>query len=332
MHLPHVCARASGWGGCMMQCARCAVASRCTRTGCWRAACTSARPHGAPAQSLRGRGLLGRRAGAAASAGRQAALGASLGAGGAVPGGVRRRGRPAAVCSPLAEQVIWATPEALTAPHPLHGRSRYMGRVPAHNNSLAVPYLGRVHRLSMQSRAAALAAHAVVADKQLLAAVADRPRVSDALPQTQTQADMSQSVTRACRERSQDCTDAGHADLLAAVAAQRRAWFCVAPPSGTPTSVALADCFAAGLAVPAVFDEYLYDLLPLADVLPYRGMAAYVPPGDAVAPGVSYLDHLAAYGLSECESMLCATQNVSQALQYVVRPQPLLMTSGCSNL
>ena len=235
------------------------------------------------------------------------------------------------LCHALAEQVIWATPEALTAPHPLHGRARYMGRAPAHNNSLAVPYLGHIHRMSMQSRAAALAAHAVVADKELLAAVAGGPRVSDALPQTQAQAELAEAVTGACRERSQDCTDAGHADFLAAVAAQRRAWFCVAPPGETPTSIALADCFATGLAVPAVFDEYLYDLLPFADVMPYRAMAAYVPPGDAVAPGVSYLDHLAAYTLGECEGMLRATQNVSQALQYAVRPRSLLRVSSLTS-
>ena len=233
------------------------------------------------------------------------------------------------MCHPLAEQVVWATPEALTEPHPLHGRARFMGRAPAHNNSLAVPYLGRVHRMSMQSRAAALAAHALVANKQLLAAVAEGPSVSDALAPTRVQAALAQDVARVCRERGHECTAAAPADFLAAVEAQRRAWFCVAPPGGTPTSVALADCFAAGLAMPAVFDEYLYDLLPFADVLPYRTMAAYVPPGDAVTPGISYLDHLAAYGPGQREAMLRAMQNVSQALQYAVPPHGALLSTGC---
>ena len=243
---------------------------------------------------------------------------------------MRLRGRPLiAVCHPLAERVLWATPEALTQPHPLHGRARFMGRAPAHNNSLAVPYLGSVHRVSMQSRAAALAAHAVVADKRQLAAVAEGPRVSDALAPIAAQAALAQDVARVCRERGHECTGPASADFLGAVQAQRRAWFCVAPPGGTPTSVALADCFAAGLAVPALFDEYLYDLLPFADVLPYRSMAAYVPPGDAVTPGISYLDHLAAYGLGERESMLRAMQNVSQALQYAVQPRSALVLAWC---
>ena len=223
------------------------------------------------------------------------------------------------MCHPLAEQVLWATPEALTQLHPLHGRARFLGRAPAHNNSLAVPYLGRVHRLSMQGRAAALAAHSVVADKQVLAAVAAGPRVTDALAPAAAQAALAQEVASVCAEHGHECTPVGPADFLAAVEAQRRAWFCVVPPGGTPTSVALADCFAAGLAVPAVFDEYLYDLLPFADVLPYRNMAAYVPLDDAATPGVSFLDHLAAYGTDRRESMLRTMQSLSQALQYAVR-------------
>ena len=225
------------------------------------------------------------------------------------------------MCHPLAAQVLWATPEALTEPHPLHGRARFMGRAPAHNNSLAVPYLGRVHRLSMQGRAAALAAASVVADKRVLAAVAEGPGVTDAMAAAPEQAALAQEVARVCAEHGQECAAAPPADFLAAVEAQRRAWFCVVPPGRTPTSVALADCFATGLAVPAMFDEYLYDLLPFADVLPYRAMAAYVPLGDAVTPGVSYLDHLAAYGQGQREAMLRAMQGMSQALQYAVRSQ-----------
>ena len=233
------------------------------------------------------------------------------------------------MCHALAEQVMWATPEALTAPHPLHGRARFLGRAPAHNNSLAVPYLGRVHDMSMASRAAALASHVVVADKQLLVAVAEGPRVTNALPMTPMQAALAQDMIRVCRESGHDCTATRAADFLADVEAQRQAWFCVAPPGDTPTSIALADCFAAGLAVPAVFDEYLYDLLPYADVLPYRTVAAYVPRADAVTPGVTYLDHLAGYGLGQREAMLRAMQSISQALQYAVQPQYALVLQGC---
>ncbi|KAK9834820.1 hypothetical protein WJX81_001043 [Elliptochloris bilobata] len=227
------------------------------------------------------------------------------------------------MCHPLAEQVTWATPEVMTAPHPLHGRARFLGRSAAHNNSLAVPYLGRVHRMSMQSRAAALAAGTVLADKRRLAAVA--PRVSEALAMTPDQVKLAEGVARVCREREGECEAGGFQDFLEGVEAQRRAWFCVAPPGNTPTSVSLADCFAAGLAVPVLFDEYLYGLLPFADVLLYRDMAAYVPPGDAAAPGMSFLDHLAAYAVDRRAAMLRTMQGVSQALQYAVRPNHLLV-------
>lgn len=40
--------------------------------------------------------------------------------------------------------------QALTEEHPEHGRKRFAGRRAVHRNSIAVPYLGRVHRLAMQ--------------------------------------------------------------------------------------------------------------------------------------------------------------------------------------
>ena len=49
------------------------------------------------------------------------------------------------MCNPLAEQVTFTTPEALTEQHPTaHWRTHFYGRAPAHNNSLAVPYLGHI--------------------------------------------------------------------------------------------------------------------------------------------------------------------------------------------
>lgn len=92
------------------------------------------------------------------------------------------------------------------------------------------------------------------------------------------------------------------------------------PPSETPTSAALLDCFAVGLAVPCVFDEYLYDMLPFADVLPYRAMMVFVPPEDAKSPQATFLDHLRAYSVDERVAMLRGMQSVSQALQYAVCP------------
>ena len=216
-------------------------------------------------------------------------------------------------------QVIWATPEAATAPHPLHGRARFFGPAPSANNTLAVPYLGHVHRLSMQSRAALLAASDVVTDKKLLAAVVHGSGVAEAPGKDLAQAKLAAAIVQACQERAADCAASQSAVFVDAVAMHRRAWFCVTPPGDTPTSIGLADCFAAGLAVPAMFDEYLYDLLPFADVLPYRSMSAHVPLGDAAAPGISFLDHLGVYGLDHRTSMLRAMQNVSQALQYAVR-------------
>lgn len=93
------------------------------------------------------------------------------------------------------------------------------------------------------------------------------------------------------------------------------------------------DCFAAGLALPCVFDEYLYDMLPFADVLPYRAMMVFVPPEDARSPqGGTFLDHLRAYSANERVAMLRSMQSVSQALQYAVRRALDAQNLPCSPL
>jgi len=217
------------------------------------------------------------------------------------------------MCHPLAAQVTFATPEALTARHPVWGRRRYLGRAAAAKNSLAVPYLGHVHRMSMQMRAAALASASVVDNKRLLAALALAPAHD---------AELRSRLARACEERPEDCAVADARDVMGVVAAHAAAWFCVQPHGDTPTHVGLADCLAAGLAVPCVFDDYLFDMLPFADVLPYRAFMAYVPAEDAWHRHGSFLDHLAAYGVPERAAMLRAMQGVSQALQYAVRAAP----------
>jgi hypothetical protein len=217
------------------------------------------------------------------------------------------------MCHPLAAQMTFATPEALTTRHPVWGWRRYLGRAAAANNSLAVPYLGHVHRMSMQTRAALLASASVLDDKRLLAAAAFAPAHN---------AELRARLAKACAERPEECLVSDAQDFMGVVAAHARAWFCVQPHGDTPTHVALADCLATGLALPCVFDEYLFDMLPFADVLPYRAFIAYVPPEDAWHRRGSFLDHLAAYGVPERAAMLRAMQGVSQALQYAVRAAP----------
>jgi len=170
-----------------------------------------------------------------------------------------------------------------------------------------------VHRVSMQTRAAALARTSVVDDKRRLAALALAPGHD---------AELRARLARACEERPEDCAAADARDVMGMVAAHAAAWFCVQPHGDTPTHLGLADCLATGLAVPCVFDEYLFDMLPFADVLPYRAFMAYVPPEDAWHRHGSFLDHLAAYGVPQRAAMLRAMQGVSQALQYAVRAAP----------
>lgn len=110
------------------------------------------------------------------------------------------------MCHALARHIIFATPEALTAPHPAAGRQRYLGRRPAHANSLAVPYLGHVHRLSMQARAAALAAASVVAEKRLLASVTAAPACE--------RSELHAVLGGVCREHPGECASGELCDFM----------------------------------------------------------------------------------------------------------------------
>ena len=219
-------------------------------------------------------------------------------------------------CHPLAAHMTFATPEPLTAAHPQHGRQRFAGGRPAHNNTVAVPYLGHVHRAGMQDWAARLAAEGAAAEgKQFLASMCyGRMRG----------ARLRMNLTAQCDARADVCWNV-HGPVLDIVDSYRRAWFCVQPHGDTPTRSALLDCMASGLAVPCVFDRFLFDLLPFADVIDYRSMMAYIPADDAMAPGASFLDWLRGYDGAARADMLGRLRAVSQALQYAVQPEHLLV-------
>ena len=89
----------------------------------------------------------------------------------------------------------------------------FMGRAPAASNSVPVHNPGRVHRLSMQGRTAALAAQSVVADKRMLAAVAQGPRVNHPLAPAAAGAALAQEVARVCAEHGKTQVLAGLQEL-----------------------------------------------------------------------------------------------------------------------
>ena len=214
-------------------------------------------------------------------------------------------------CHPLASHVIFATPEALTKLHPTAWRQRFHGHKPANNNSIAIPYLGHVHRVSTEKRAQQLADEAVASQKQYLASMSFG---------SMRGAWLRMNLTEQCQAAPDECWylhyDArGYADIIEAY---RRAWFCVQPYGDTPTRSALLDCLASGLAVPAVFDKYLFDMLPFADVVDYRAMLAYVPEERVMPPDGNLLWHLRAFSTEERAAMLLNVQRASHAFQYAV--------------
>ena len=214
-------------------------------------------------------------------------------------------------CHPLAAHMVFATPEALTELHPTAWHQRYNGRAPAYNNSIAIPYLGHIHRVSMQHRAQALVDERVAAQKSLLATMSFAHARG-----VQLRADLVEQ----CNAEPRECWYVRYSTFAEVVESYRAAWFCVQPYGDSPTRSALLDCLASGLAVPAVFDEYLMDMLPFADVLDYRAMIAYVAEEDVRPPDGNLLRLLRALGNDTRAAMLSRVQEMSHALQYAVRP------------
>jgi hypothetical protein len=219
-------------------------------------------------------------------------------------------------CHPLAEHMIFATPESMTNQHPRYGHQRFTSGRPASNNTVTIPYLGHVHRASMQHQAKLLADERVASKKEYVASVCFG---------SMRGAQLRVNLTLQCDDRADECLNVRGGSLLDIIDSYRRAWFCVQPYGDSPTRSALLDCIASGLAVPCVFDEFLFDMLPFADVIDYREMVAYVPADAIMAPGASFLDWLRHYDAAARAAMLGSLQAVSQALQYAVQPNHLLV-------
>ena len=219
-------------------------------------------------------------------------------------------------CHPLAAHMTFATPEPLTATNPWYRRQRFYGSQPSHNNSVPVPYLGHIHRVSIHHRAKLLAEEGVASKKEFLATMSFG---------SWRRAHLRELVAQQCQEAPGECWYMGYSSFGEVIDSYRRAWFCVHPHGDTPTRSALLDCLASGLAVPAVFDEHLMTLLPFADVVDFGSMLAYVPPDNITLQGGNLLDALRAISPAERASMLAAVQGLSHAFQYAVRPPPRRM-------
>ena len=218
------------------------------------------------------------------------------------------RGIPLA-CHPLAAHMTFATPDALTERHPTAWHQRYNGRAPLHNNSIAISYLGHIHRVIMQHRAQLLAKAGVAAQKQLLASMSFAHARG---VQLRTE------LVEQCNAEPSECWHMHYSGFAEVVESYRSAWFCVQPYGDCHTRSALLDCQASGLAVPAVFDEYLLDMLPFADVVDYRSMVAYVAEEDVMPPYGNLLRQLRALGNDTRGAMMSRMQQTSHAFQYPV--------------
>ena len=220
-------------------------------------------------------------------------------------------------CHPLAEHITFATPEAMTEMHPQWWRQRMWGaRRPENNNSISIPYLGHIHRVSMHNRAKLLQDEAVASKKQHLATMSFG---------SMRYAWLRMNLTEQCQAVPSECWYMHYSGFLDVIESYRKSWFCVQPFGDSPTRSALMDCMASGLAVPCVFDDYLFDMLPFADVINYRSMMVNIDPDEVQAPGVSFLDSLRTVNDDARAAMLKSVQAVSHALQYAVQPNHLLV-------
>ena len=225
-------------------------------------------------------------------------------------------------CHPLATHMTFATPEALTELHTTAWHQRYNGRAPIHNNSVAIPYLGHIHRVSMQNRAKLLADEGVADKKQLLATMSFAHARG-----VQLRADLFEQ----CNAEPRECWYVRYSSFAEVLESYRAAWFCVQPYGDSPTRSALLDCMASGLAVPVVFDKYLFDMLPFADVVDYRSIMAYVAEDDVLLPEGNLLRQLRTYSNETRASMLHNMQQTSHALQYAVSPVWQSTAECCSS-
>ena len=214
-------------------------------------------------------------------------------------------------CHPLAEHITFTTPEALTEPHPtVAWRSHFYGHEAAHNNSLPVPYVGHIHRVSIHNRDKLLADEGVASKKTLLASLSFASTRNSPLRV---------ALAAQCQAAPEECWFMPFKSFAEVIDTYRHSWFCVQPHGDTPTRSALLDCLASGLAVPAVFDEYLADMLPFADVVDFRTILAYVPEEDIMGTGGSLLQSLKEYSNDTRMTMLENVQRVAHAFQYAVR-------------
>ena len=220
-------------------------------------------------------------------------------------------------CHPLAEHMIFATPEAQTKRHPNWWRTRFYGSRPANNNSVVVPYLGHIHWVSIQKQDKVLADQAWAEKKQLLATMSFG---------SMRQQPLRRNISEQCNASPGECLFLKYSNnFMVVIESYQKAWFCVQPHGDTPTRSSLADCIASGLALPCVFDPYLFDMLPFADVVNYRNFMVYVPADAVMLPGASIVKYLGEYSNETLASMLVSLQRVSHVFQYAVQPNHLLV-------
>ena len=207
--------------------------------------------------------------------------------------------------------MTFTTVEALTKEHPTAAfRSHFYGHKAARNNSIPVPYLGHIHRVNIHNRDKLLADEGVAAEKTLLATLSFASTRNSPLRV---------ALAEECQAAPGECWFMPFTSLPEVINTYRSAWFCVQPYGDTPTRSALLDCLASGLAVPAVFDEYLFDMLPFADVLDLRSMVVYVPEENVTGTGGSLLQSLREYSNGTRGAMLENVQRAAHAFQYAVR-------------
>lgn len=220
-------------------------------------------------------------------------------------------------CHPLAEHMIFATPEALTETHATEWHRRYAGpHRPINNNSVVVPYLGHIHPGSVRGPAQPAGKAAMGSEKDFLATMTFG---------SLRKAPLRMSLMEQCTASPGECWYMRYSGFKGVLETLHRSWFCVQPHGDSPMRSALTDCIASGLAIPCVFDEYMFDMMAFSDVLDYRKLMVYVPMDDVMLPGASVIGYLREHSNEARGAMLASLQEVAHVMQYAVQPNHYLV-------
>ena len=212
------------------------------------------------------------------------------------------------LCHPRASSLVVTVPEPMA--EYTNNWHTFGSAIKLHDNVVAVPYMGHVHRMVFHQPAA----------DELLEMKSHLVATSFA---THRFAGLRTKLMHDCNNRSSACIykavkyQGSLQNVADVMQAYSKSWFCAQPPGDTPLRLAIYDCLALG-ALPVFFDPFVVHHLPFADIIQYEDFVTVIEDAESAPNIIDRLDEQVS--ASRRLQMVAALQRVAQVFQYVVTP------------